>query len=62
MGYFFYYLICTITWISIFNAAMELTSSVWFFLLAELILAWRWEALFFKVTTVMLELRKSDLR
>ena len=41
---------------------MELTSSVWLFLLAELILAWRCEALFFRVTTVMLELRESDLR
>ena len=32
----------------------RITSSVWFFLLAEFILAWRWEALFFRLTTVRL--------
>ena len=40
---------------------MELTSSVWFFLLAELILAWMWADLLLRETTVMLELRESDL-
>ena len=40
---------------------MELTSSVWFFLLAELILAWMCEALLLRLTTVMLELSESDL-
>ena len=40
---------------------MELTSSVWLFRLAELILAWMWEALLLSVTTERLELRESDL-
>ena len=40
---------------------MELTSSAWFFLLAELILAWMWEDLLFRLTTVRLELSESDL-
>ena len=40
---------------------MELTSSVWLFLLAELILAWMWEALLLRLTTVMLEFSESDL-
>ena len=40
---------------------MELTSSVWLFLLAELILAWMCEALLLRLTTVMLELSESDL-
>ena len=40
---------------------MELTSSVWLFLLAELILAWMCEALLLRLTTVMLEFSESDL-
>ena len=40
---------------------MELTSSVWLFRLAELILAWMCEALLLSVTTERLELRESDL-